>query len=67
MDLSAKMLDFGRSFDPGIEWRDGNAMALPFDATETFELGTCQQGLQFFPVKALAAREMRRVLARQAG
>ncbi len=63
MDMSTEMLDFGRSVDPGIEWCEGNAMALPFDATETFDVVTCQQGIQFFPDKALAAREMHRVLA----
>lgn len=63
VDLSTQMLDFGRSVDPGIEWREGNAMALPFDETQQFDAIICQQGLQFFPDKPLAAREMRRVLA----
>ena len=44
-----------------IEWREGNALALalPDDA---FDLVLCQQGLQFFPDRAAAVREMRRVL-----
>jgi ubiquinone/menaquinone biosynthesis C-methylase UbiE len=63
VDLSPQMLDVGRTIAPSIEWREGNAMALPFDETEKFDVVVCQQGLQFFPDKAAAAREMRRVLA----
>lgn len=63
VDLSAQMLEVGRSIDPGIEWREGNATALPFGETEKFDVLLCQQGLQFFPDKLAAAREMRRVLA----
>lgn len=68
IDLSEQMLAVGRSIDPGIEWREGNAMALPFGeaADETFDVVLCQQGLQFFPDKAAAAREMRRVLKKAA-
>lgn len=44
-----------------IQWRqgDGTALDLP-DAT--FDLATCQQGLQFFPDRAAGAAELRRIL-----
>lgn len=45
-----------------IEWRAGDATALPFD-DGAFDLVTCQQGLQFFPDRPASAREMARVLA----
>ena len=45
-----------------IHWQEGNAGALPFpDAA--FDVVLCQHGLQFFPDRASAVREMRRVLA----
>lgn len=45
-----------------IEWVQGDAQALPFpDAS--FDLVFCQQGIQFFPDRALAVAEMHRVLA----
>jgi ubiquinone/menaquinone biosynthesis C-methylase UbiE len=45
-----------------IDWRNGDASALPF-ADGQFDIVFCQQGLQFFPDKLLALGEMRRVLA----
>jgi ubiquinone/menaquinone biosynthesis C-methylase UbiE len=46
-----------------IEWLERSAVNLLLpDAS--FDVVLCQQGLQFFPDKALAMREMRRVLAR---
>lgn len=63
LDLSSQMIEVGRSIDPSVEWREGNAIALPFDENEKFDVLLCQQGLQFFPDKVVAAREMRRVLA----
>lgn len=63
LDLSPQMLAVGRGIDPSVDWREGNALALPFGEGETFDVVLCQQGLQFFPDKAAAAREMRRVLA----
>jgi ubiquinone/menaquinone biosynthesis C-methylase UbiE len=44
-----------------IEWREGIAENLPYDA-DTIDLLTCQQGLQFFSDRPQAAREMKRVL-----
>ena len=44
-----------------IEYRDASADALPFD-DGSFDVVLCQQGLQFFPARAAAVGEMRRVL-----
>lgn len=63
VDLSPQMIAVARAVAPSIEWREGNVISLPFDATEKFDVVLCQQGLQFFPDKPAAAREMRRVLA----
>ena len=63
VDANAQMLAVARRTAPDIEWREGNAMALPVAAGEQFDVVTCQQGVQFFPDRLAAAREMRRVLA----
>jgi ubiquinone/menaquinone biosynthesis C-methylase UbiE len=44
-----------------VRWIEGSADALPI-RQPAFELVTCQQGLQFVTNKALATREMRRVI-----
>jgi SAM-dependent methyltransferase len=44
-----------------ISWQEGEANALPF-ADGSFDLVLCQQGLQFFPDRLAALREVRRVL-----
>lgn len=64
-DLNPGMLAVARTIAPPhgaqIEWREGNVSAMPFpDAT--FDLALCQQGLQFFPDRPAALREIRRVL-----
>lgn len=65
LDFSPAMLDVAHSLPPSnppIDWRLGSADAIPApDAS--FDLVFCQQGLQFFPDRAAALREMRRVLA----
>ena len=45
-----------------IEWYHGDVSRMPFSSGE-FETILCRQGLQFFPDKAGALREMKRVLA----
>jgi len=67
IDLNPGMIAVARSLPPvagaAIEWREASALALPFQDSH-FDVVLCQQGLQFFPDKALALREMRRVLRR---
>lgn len=64
-DFNAAMLDVARQNQPEasaeIEWQQADATALPF-ANALFDVVVCQQGLQFFPDKLRALREMRRVL-----
>ena len=65
VDLNSSMLDVARAQAPtggaSIEWRQGDAASLPC-ADADFDVVLCQQGLQFFPDRAGALREMRRVL-----
>ena len=63
VDVSAPMLAVAKSIEPSIDWRPGNATALPVEESEKFDVIFCQQGLQFFPEKTAAIAEMRRVLA----
>ncbi len=63
VDVAPAMLAVAKSVDPTIDWRHGDAKALPVAAGEPFTVVTCHQGLQFMPDKAAAVREMRRVLA----
>lgn len=64
IDISPDMLAVARTVAPDIDWREGNASALPLRDGEQFDVVVCQQGLQFFPDKPAAVAEMRRVLAR---
>jgi SAM-dependent methyltransferase len=65
LDLNPGMLVVARALPPPseapIEWQEGNAGALPF-AEASFDVVLCQQGVQFFPDRPAALREMRRVL-----
>jgi ubiquinone/menaquinone biosynthesis C-methylase UbiE len=63
VDVAPAMLAVARAADGTIDWREGNATSLPVGAGERFSMLTCHQGLQFFPDKPAAIREMRRVLA----
>jgi ubiquinone/menaquinone biosynthesis C-methylase UbiE len=63
IDASLGMLAIARTVAPAIEWRHGDAIRLPVDEGEVFDVVTCHQGLQFVPDKAAAIREMRRVVA----
>jgi ubiquinone/menaquinone biosynthesis C-methylase UbiE len=64
LDFNAGMLGVARSVPNAgvpIEWFKGSALSLPFNDA-SFDLVLCQLGLQFFPDRPLALREMRRVL-----
>jgi ubiquinone/menaquinone biosynthesis C-methylase UbiE len=65
LDLNPAMLAMAHTIPhhdgPPIEWREGDATALPF-TDATFDLVCCHQGLQFFPDRSAALREVRRVL-----
>jgi ubiquinone/menaquinone biosynthesis C-methylase UbiE len=45
-----------------VDWREGRAVQLPLPE-EAFDVVLCQQGLQFFPDRLAALREIYRVLA----
>jgi len=66
VDLNPAMLAVARSLPApagaAIDWREGNAQALPLP-DGAFDLAVCQHGLQFFPDPGAALREMARVLA----
>jgi ubiquinone/menaquinone biosynthesis C-methylase UbiE len=65
LDMNPAMLEVAcrqfSQFCNDIDWREGTAESLPFP-DQSFNLITCQQGLQFFKSRTAAAREMRRVL-----
>jgi len=61
LDINASMLTRARATSTAVEWREGNAMDLQFDA-DAFDVVVCQQGLQFFPDESKALQEARRVL-----
>jgi len=65
VDLNAGMIQVARSLAPPIgapiEWLERSALDLGLKYA-SFDVVLCQQGLQFFPDKALALREMHRVL-----
>jgi ubiquinone/menaquinone biosynthesis C-methylase UbiE len=63
VDLSSPMLSVARRLGPGIDWREGDAAALPLLDGERFDVVVCQQGFQFFPDQSAAARQMHRALA----
>lgn len=65
LDLNEAMLTVARRVRPDIEWKQGDAAALPFP-DESFDVVTCQMALMFFPDRAQALREMGRV-AREGG
>jgi len=67
IDLNPGMIAVARSLaapqGATIEWDARSALDLGLE-DQSFDVVLCQQGLQFFPDKALALREMRRVLRR---
>jgi SAM-dependent methyltransferase len=60
LDLNQGMLTVAGRLRPDIEWRQGDAADLPFEAA-SFDVVLCQAGLMFFPDRAGALREMARV------
>jgi ubiquinone/menaquinone biosynthesis C-methylase UbiE len=62
LDINPAMLAVARSRGEGVDFVQGSALALPF-ADAGFDVVLCQLGLQFFPNRASALAQMRRVLA----
>ena len=62
-DLNQPMLDRAASVGTArpVEWRQADAMSLPFEDA-SFDAVVCQFGVMFFPDKARAFSEARRVL-----
>ena len=62
-DLNQPMLDHAAANRPAstITWRQADAQALPFD-DGSFDVVVCQFGVMFFPDKAKAFGEAKRVL-----
>ncbi|RFC68437.1 MULTISPECIES: class I SAM-dependent methyltransferase [Mesorhizobium] len=63
-DLNPAMLDYAASRQPPdsrIQWKQADAMALPFDDA-AFDLACCQFGAMFFPDRTSGYREVKRVL-----
>jgi ubiquinone/menaquinone biosynthesis C-methylase UbiE len=63
-DLNPPMLEYARtrlSPDDRIEWRQADALALPFEDA-SFDAVACQFGAMFFPDKVQGYKEARRVL-----
>jgi ubiquinone/menaquinone biosynthesis C-methylase UbiE len=64
-DVNPGMLAVARTTSPpdaSIDWRASDAASMPFP-DDSFDVETCQMGIQFMPDKPAALREMRRVLA----
>lgn len=65
-DLNQPMLDYAaarQGFDGRIEWRQADALALPFEDA-SFDVVCCQFGAMFFPNRVDGYAEARRVLRR---
>ena len=63
-DLNQPMLDYAASrqgADGRIEWRQADALALPFEDA-SFDVVCCQFGAMFFPDRVAGYAEARRVL-----
>jgi ubiquinone/menaquinone biosynthesis C-methylase UbiE len=63
-DLNEPMLAEAKAAlpDPRVEWRQADALALPFDDS-SFDVVACQFGAMFFPDRVKGYAEARRVLA----
>ena len=60
LDLNEAMLTVARRVRPDLDWRQGDACALPFDE-QTFDVVLSQMALMFVPDRTAALREMGRV------
>ena len=63
-DINQAMLDRASGQQTGdgrIEWRQADALALPFE-DQSFDVVACQFGVMFFPDKVQGYKEARRVL-----
>ena len=61
-DLNEAMVEYGRGLATGADWRQADALQLPFDDGQ-FDAVVCQFGVMFFPDKPAAFSEARRMLA----
>jgi SAM-dependent methyltransferase len=61
IDVNEAMLAVARQ-NTAIEWHSGSAIELPFP-DGSFDVVLCQQGLQYFPDRLMALREIARVLS----
>ena len=66
VDINPGMIAVARSLPAAttgapIQWHERSALDLQLTDV-SFDVVVCQQGLQFFPDKAIALKEMRRVL-----
>ena len=61
LDLNEAMLTVARRVRPDLDWRQGDACALPFDE-QTFDVVLSQMALMFVPDRTAALREMGRVV-----
>ena len=61
LDLNENMLTVARRVRQDVEWRQGDAAALPFD-DDSFDAVLCASGLMFFPDLPRSIAEMARVL-----
>jgi SAM-dependent methyltransferase len=64
LDLNPAMLDVARRIRREVNWRQGDAAALPF-ADDSFDVVTCQMALMFMPDRRRALAEMARVARRR--
>jgi len=62
VDANSEMLAVARRVAPEVDWRQGDAVALPLRDGERFDVVLCQQGFQFFSDHAAAALQMHRAL-----
>jgi SAM-dependent methyltransferase len=60
-DLNPAMVEWGAAHSPAAQWRQADALELPFRDAD-FDLAVCQFGVMFFPDRPRALGEVARVL-----